>query len=465
MPERPGWSRFATGDLGRIQPDGLLIFEGRADRQIKIRGYRVEPAETECALRSLPGVQDAAVVAVQVQDLQRLVAFVVLDENDVLSGLLQKIRNILPAHLCPAEIFPIPSLPLLSNFKVDANALVALAQEKLIQEREVIPALDAIENCWLETLQISRINPERSFVDEGGDSLKALELHVALEKALGRYLPLDGFRMDMTAADLSLWLQALPQDTPVERNQRPSHLFIVSPDEGITSNTLILRNTMACDMKVTVLDIPKSHKNAPYTKTIEELAATLLPAVLDKLHPDHKLVFLGLCNSGRIAHEIATRLQAQGVNINLLVIVDIPRSFDWTQRSRGSFVITLKRWMHLKLALYLPMQLLLHWRETYRPGARLSWWHRKMRKWNETWLSHKHIHGWRPQMLYSPSLLLLSADLLQQNPKVPRDLGWSTICSSLIVLPMGLSHIDYSKRPHSAALRAVILDILDQTPA
>lgn len=461
IPQRPGWVRFATGDLGRIEADGLLVFEGRADRQIKIRGYRVEPAETEAALRAMPGVRDAAVVAVEVEDQPRLVAFVVLTEAMQTTHLLRQVRNTLPAHACPAEIVALDELPLLSNFKLDTAALLTLARQRQTAIPSDAPAADAIQGCWCEALQIAATTPGRSFQDEGGDSLKALELLVALEKVLGRHLPVEGFRLEMTLDELSHWLQDLAQTKPAPppSNQRP-HLFIFPPAHGLRADTLLLRNEMASDMDITLVDNPPLYKRAPYTTSIEDLAATLRPEVLRQCRPGQKLVFLGQCCGGRIAHEIATHLQARGLRIDLLVITDLPRTHDRLQFVRHGPVTTLKRCLIFLLYRLLPKRWLLHFRKVSGPLASRSWWHAQLRRLAEACLSRQHSQSWRPQMLHSPSLLLLSASTLQQNPDVPHDLGWASICTDLTVLPMGLGHLDYAQPPNSAALKAMLIKLL-----
>ncbi len=456
VPQHPGWTRFATGDLGRLLSNGLLVFEGRADRQIKIRGYRVEPAETEAALRSLPGVCEAAVVGVQTNDQPRLVAFVVFEDKTHTRSLEQEIRQLLPAHACPAEIISLDQLPLLSNFKVDTAALIAQAQQKPSASAGTTKA-DAIENCWCEILQIPSASLERSFHDEGGDSLKALELHVALEKALGRHLPVEGFRLHMKLTELYQWLEGQTQAIPRPSASRQSlQLFIFPPAGGLQADTLLLRNEMVSDMEVILVDNPPHYKRAPYSVSIGELATSLLPDVLRHYRPGHKLIFLGQSFGGRIAHEIATLMQAQGIQIDLLIITDIPRA----QEFIASPIWTLKAKLANQLFRRLPHPWLLNLRKACEVLPENSWWKPRIKGLIQHNLMLHSVLFWRPLELHSPTLLLLSADTIQNNPKQPRDLGWSSICSSLKVLPLGLGHSDYAQRPNSAALKAMTLDLL-----
>lgn len=469
VPEHPGWVRFATGDRGYLQPDGLLVFEGRVDRQIKIRGYRVEPAETEAALRSLRSVKEAAVVAIQTEDRLSLIAFVALTEPTHTNYLQQKVSEILPSHSCPTEIILLEELPLLSNFKVDTAALINLAQQHRGRTNSIGECTaDAIETCWCKTLQITSVTLERSFREEGGDSLKALELHVALEAVIGQHLALDKFGLDMTFVDLSHWLNSLGKAERILNRQRPQ-LFIFPPAQGLQIDTLLLRNEMASDMDVTLVDNPPYYKREPYTTSIKELAAILLPEVLNHYQPGRKLIFLGQCCGGRIAHEIATDLQKRGLKIDLVVLTDLPKTHDRLQFSQYGPINTLRRHISILFCRSLPKHWLLHVRKISRTLVGGSWWQttiskrveRHCRIRAESYLSRKHSLAWRPKILHSPALLLLSAYTLQRNPEVPRDLGWASICTELSILPIGLGHADYAQQPNSAALKSILIKLLD----
>jgi amino acid adenylation domain-containing protein len=122
----PGTRLYRTGDLGRYRKDGMVEFLGRVDRQLKVRGYRIEPGEIEEVLLSHPSVRQAVIntVADAAGD-KRLIAYVVGD-----SGLLPEtpelrshIAAALPAYMRPSAFVALDALPLTQNGKVDYNAL------------------------------------------------------------------------------------------------------------------------------------------------------------------------------------------------------------------------------------------------------------------------------------------------------------------------------------------------------
>jgi amino acid adenylation domain-containing protein len=125
-PSRPGWHVLRTGDLLRLGEDGMLHFVSRADRQIKINGVRVEPAEIESVLRSTYGVADAAVLPRQRGTATVLVAYVVADaeRHDALYPMLRdRLRAELPSAMRPAQVILLERMPYLPGGKIDLRAL------------------------------------------------------------------------------------------------------------------------------------------------------------------------------------------------------------------------------------------------------------------------------------------------------------------------------------------------------
>jgi taurine dioxygenase len=127
-----------TGDLFRLRPDGLAEHHGRNDRQVKIRGARVDPGEVEAALRRCDGVADAAVIVRRQNSMDSvLVGFVVPQPGSpqlASKHLRQEVSTWLPAVKCPTIIHVIEEIPRLPSFKPDMSALVRLDQASLSSE-------------------------------------------------------------------------------------------------------------------------------------------------------------------------------------------------------------------------------------------------------------------------------------------------------------------------------------------
>ncbi|HEY0783516.1 MAG TPA: phosphopantetheine-binding protein, partial [Thermoanaerobaculia bacterium] len=189
----PGARLYRTGDLGRLRSDGVFEFLGRLDGQVKVRGFRVETGEIEAARLRQPAVAAAAVTVAR----ERLVAFVVLAEDDAAGSwpeaLRAALRATLPEPLVPAIFAPLAALPLSPNGKVDRRALTALAErlpEALGAARPApVPPRNAVEELlagiWSELLGVEPIGVYDNFFDLGGHSLQAIRVTSRLRDALG----------------------------------------------------------------------------------------------------------------------------------------------------------------------------------------------------------------------------------------------------------------------------------------
>ncbi len=185
-PHRPGGRLYRSGDYGRWLPDGKLEFLGRRDSQVKISGFRIEIGEIESALVRLPGVRDGAVVVSNKQ----LIAFYSGAEPLDANALRKRLGEKLPTYMVPAAFHWRESLPLTDNGKTDRNALAALAAELTVAEQDREPPSTPTEQwlaaAWANVLGIpeEQIGRRDHFFDLGGTSLSALQLLIALDRAL-----------------------------------------------------------------------------------------------------------------------------------------------------------------------------------------------------------------------------------------------------------------------------------------
>jgi hypothetical protein len=194
-----GARRYRTGDLGRHRADGAVVFAGRADRQVKIRGHRVEPAEVEAALEDLPGVAAAAVVAREdAGGERRLVAYLAGAGAGLgLAGVRRALQPLLPEAWLPAAVVAVDRLPLTPNGKLDERALPEPAAEP--GPAPAAPPHDDLERriagVWARVLRLPGVGVDQNFFDLGGNSMAMVEVHVRLERELNRDLSLvDLFR-------------------------------------------------------------------------------------------------------------------------------------------------------------------------------------------------------------------------------------------------------------------------------
>ncbi|WP_143532413.1 non-ribosomal peptide synthetase [Saccharothrix sp. ALI-22-I] len=188
----PGGRLYRTGDLARWRPDGVLEFLGRADRQVKVRGFLVEPAEVEAVLREHPAVGAAAVLPFGDGDARHLVAYVVptgsLDIEDVRAHVAER----LPAFLCPARYVPLPELPLNGSGKVDRAALRSVRAPGARGTDRTQPATATqrrLAKLWENLLDAPEVFAEDDFFAVGGNSLLAVRLAFRVQEEFGVEMP------------------------------------------------------------------------------------------------------------------------------------------------------------------------------------------------------------------------------------------------------------------------------------
>lgn len=211
----PGGRMYRTGDRVRVRPDGVLEFLGRADRQIKINGFRVEPGEVESALATQPGVRAVAVVAQPTTTgTQQLVAFVAPHRGQVLSvlGLRKQATAALPDYARPASYRVVDGLPLTVNGKVDRAELAGrVSRERPDLFTDYVPPRSLLEKqiaeMWSDLLGIDRIGVDDDFIVLGGHSLLSMRMtaDIATEFAVA-LTPLD-FYLRPTVAGLATLIE------------------------------------------------------------------------------------------------------------------------------------------------------------------------------------------------------------------------------------------------------------------
>jgi amino acid adenylation domain-containing protein len=166
---------YKTGDVVRYRGDGSLEFLGRADNQIKIRGFRVELEDIEQTLRQHDLVRDCVVVFRDDLDA-RLIAYVVAYRPDVASDLRNFLKSKLPAYMVPATFEMIDALPLAPSGKIDRRALPEPKSQAATPETFVPPSTaleELLASAWQEVLRLPAVSVHDNFFDIGGHSLLA----------------------------------------------------------------------------------------------------------------------------------------------------------------------------------------------------------------------------------------------------------------------------------------------------
>lgn len=182
----PGDRMYRTGDLVRRRPGGRIEFVGRVDHQVKVRGFRIEPAEVEAALKRHAAVADAVVVArSDGAGVTTLAAYVVWRPGlqAQTAQLLASVREILPEYMVPTTVTALAALPRTPNGKLDRAALPAPRPRA---GRRGLPrsAIErAVADLWCGVLGRDGVGLDENFFDAGGHSILLVRLHKRLREA------------------------------------------------------------------------------------------------------------------------------------------------------------------------------------------------------------------------------------------------------------------------------------------
>jgi len=180
---------YRTGDVGWIQSDGRIVFGGRRDSQVKVRGYRVELGEIESVLAAHPEVRRSAVLVHSKESGNELIAYLVAPQSS-LESIRHHLSRLLPSYMHPLIVF-LEDMPLLPSGKMDRNALLALnvQQSSATAATELFlsddPLTVAIAAIWQDVLKCGPIGMDINFFDMGGHSLSAARVAGQVRSELG----------------------------------------------------------------------------------------------------------------------------------------------------------------------------------------------------------------------------------------------------------------------------------------
>ena len=341
---------FLTGDLGRFREDGCLMFHGRVDSMVKIRGYRVEPGAVESVLLCDPRVRHAAVVTRETSAGEPyLAAYVVPDPQFPATPgqLLEAVASRLPEYSVPSALELVESLPVTRNGKIDYRSLKERRIEGLRISRDSSNAgmAAALLQVWSDVLGRTDITADDSFFECGGNSLEAIRLQVQIYRQFGVDPPLEVLVRNPSANALAEWLNdrhgsasggaALVPLNQGDMDEIP--LFCVPGIGGETSEFWPLAKRLG-DRPVYGLRITDGyHGQHP---SIETVASECLRKIDTVISPDTSVFLCGHSFGAIVAFEIAHQLEATRRPLGLLAIIDLPLNPGrrrWWQCARDVF--------------------------------------------------------------------------------------------------------------------------------
>ena len=326
--------RYRTGDQVRRLPDGRLLFLGRLDAQLKIRGHRIEPGEIEGILTEHPAVRTAVVVGRPTEGgVLDLVACIQTAPGSAVP--VQELRDLLaarlPEYMMPARFEAVDSIPLTSTGKVDRAALVGSALPAAAVVRDAEGPRTAVEEIlcreWEAVLNRSPIGIHDNFFELGGQSLRALQLTGRLHRVLGRPVRVADLFHHPTIAEMAAIVGPEAEESqPAKGPFRGAatgvpwfHIPGVFGFEFLTSELAALIG--AHRPYFDGLQFPGLDGHSEPLRTVEEIAATV-ESQIQRIYPEGPLWLSGYSFGGSVAYELARRMQARGRPVDCVVLFD-----------------------------------------------------------------------------------------------------------------------------------------------
>jgi amino acid adenylation domain-containing protein len=324
----PGKRMYATGDVARWRGDGLLEYLGRSDRQVKIRGQRVELGEIEHALATHPGVRQCAVL------LRRdsyLAAYIVGDASP--AALREHLAARLPTYMIPAAFATLPALPLNPNGKLDTSALPDPQPATATAAAYTAPRTPTeqwLAAAWAELLAVTApVSATDNFFDLGANSLHGTQLIARVRDALHLHLDPRHLFTSPTLEQLATQLdqgadgEAPPGDGAIvtlqRRGTRPP-LFFVHPIGGSVTPYVRLAGLLGDEQPFYAVEDPGLH-GGPLASSLAERAREYIAAIL-KIQPAGPYHLGGWSLGGVLAFEMAAQLTQDGADVASVVAVD-----------------------------------------------------------------------------------------------------------------------------------------------
>ncbi len=360
---------FRTGDIVRLRSDGLIERLGRKDRQIKIRGTRIDLDGVEAALRQHAFVRDvAAMTRTAPDDGVRIIAYVCPRDGAPadLRGELRALMRRSPAAMRPAHLYLIQAIPRLPSSKLDVRALMTLDEatrqsgvatcEGAGQTGQV--PTDGVERAvariWRDALGTPEPGPDDDFFELGGDSLMAITVVAELERVLGVELSVCLITEAPTFSALCAALSACQS-----RGYKPlvalkagegAPVFFVHGVGGTVADLLNIARNMTWPGPVVGIQARGLNRGERPQATVGAMARTYLRAIKER-QPEGPYYLCGYSFGGLVAFEIARQMTLAGDEVGLVGLFDTLTSpLSWPAPSRRARVRQILIWLYGSLA-------------------------------------------------------------------------------------------------------------------
>ncbi|QIJ66718.1 non-ribosomal peptide synthetase [Streptomyces sp. JB150] len=330
----PGGRLYRTGDLVKRLPDGRLVFLGRIDQQVKIRGLRIELGEVESALTGFSGIGPVSVQAwTDDKGAKHLVGYLTGVTEQQLPAVREHLRALLPSYMIPSWFVVLDELPVTSSGKVDRRRLPAPDPSRAGEEPGERRPLTATERRLLREvvaplLGEGRIGVHDDFFLAGGNSLQAVQLMSAIKRRFGVEIALGDFFASPTVARLAAAVDTHRAARPaagrapvVMRASGPAQVILMHPSGGALFCYVPLVRALRESVSVSGFAADPDDSALPVREGLAASAARIAHHLLETGLPDTTCL-AGWSYGGVLAFEVARQIEEKTGQRPPVVLLD-----------------------------------------------------------------------------------------------------------------------------------------------
>jgi amino acid adenylation domain-containing protein len=314
---------FRTGDLGKINGNGLLEFIGRKDNQVKINGYRVELSEIEGVLMNHPAIERCGVILHTIGQHNALFAFFASNKELPEIRVKNWLNERLPHYMIPQRCIQVNEIPTLHNFKNDNKALKALARKYTDERQNTENVLTGkngfiyavLRRTWSKFLDEKSFDKNISWKDAGGDSVNAVNFLVQLESDLDTTLPTDWIHGGMKPEEIYNYLANKNLTEQVIRNKI---IYFFPSLLGIGDNTKLFLKSLSEYVSVKIINYPRFGDTPPKDRNLAYATSFLLKQMPEFNNPEAG--FISSCSGSLIMNHMLTSQPSP--NYKLIAILE-----------------------------------------------------------------------------------------------------------------------------------------------
>lgn len=322
-PFMPGEKMYRTGDEVRWLENGNLEFCGRKDGQIKLRGYRIETAEIELALKRIPEVTDAALVLkTDSNGDQYLCAFVTSEQKLVVENLKNELKRTLPLYMIPTIISQLPEMPINPNGKIDRKALSSLPVEFQSKQSLHLPQNEtekAIAAIWNDVLGVKHdFGIDQTFFEVGGNSLKLIQVLTKVNKLIRTRKPLtlQAFLEQPTIQAMARYMvtgePTVDQKQSLVFNESGNKIFCFPSILGDFSEYQVMAEH--------ITDYSFHCFRVNYYRAVE--TDGYVDYIIKNRQENKPLILIGYSAGGVLAFTVAQVLEEKGITVSGIILID-----------------------------------------------------------------------------------------------------------------------------------------------